>query len=131
MIVNQVNFFIKHLKDELEQLNLLETRVGYEPRHTGRRGRFQANQGLIHPRYQSFNNVQQGASSFQQRYQGYQGSQQQGVQNVQQGNQQVFQSAQQGNKQRYQQRKVQVFLFACPLGCQHSVPYRGVKTSKA
>ena len=51
MIVNQVNFFLKHLKDELEQLNLLETRVGNEPRQTGGRGRFQANQGLIRPRY--------------------------------------------------------------------------------
>ena len=117
MDVNQVNFFIKHLKDELEQLNLLETRAGNEPRQTGGRGRFQANQGQIRPRYQSFNTVQQGASNFQQEYQGYQGGQYQGVQNVQQGNQQVFKSVQHGNQQPYQQRKVQVSFFACPLGC--------------
>ena len=68
-------------------------------------------------------NVQQGTANFQQGYQGYQGPQQQAVKNVQQGNQQQFQSVQQGNQQLYQQRKVQVSLFACPLGCQHSVPW--------
>ena len=81
MIVSQVNFFIKHLKVELEQLNLLETRAGNDQRQNGNKGRFQANQGMVRPRYQSFNNVQQGMSNFQQAYQGFQNPQQQMVQN--------------------------------------------------
>ena len=105
MIVSQVYFFIKHLKDELEQLNLLETRAGNDSRQNGKRGRFQANQVMVRPRYQSFNNIQQGMSNFQQGYQGYQNPQQQIVQNSQQGTQQQFQPAQQGN----QPRKIQCF----------------------
>ena len=87
MIVNQVNFFIKHLKVELEQLNLLETRAGNDQRQNNNRGRFQTNQNMVRPSYQSFNNVQQGMSNFQQSYQGNQNPQQQMVQNFQQGNQ--------------------------------------------
>ena len=34
MIVSKVNFFIKHLKTELEQLNLLETRAGNDQKQT-------------------------------------------------------------------------------------------------
>ena len=71
MIVSQVNFFIKHLKTELEQLNLLETRVGNDQKQTDNRGRFQSNQNTVRPRYQSFNNVQQGVSNSQQAYQGF------------------------------------------------------------
>ena len=74
---------------------------------------------MVRPRYQSFNNVQQGMSNFQQGYQGFQNPQQQVVQNPQQGAQQYLQSTQQGN----QPRKIQVSMFPCPLGCQHSVPW--------
>ena len=65
--------------------------------------------------YQSFNNVQQGMSNFQQSYQGNQNPQQQMVQNFQQGNQQL--------PQANQQRKIPVTMFPCPLSCQHSVPW--------
>ena len=58
-------------------------------------------------------------SNFQQGYQGFQNPQQQMVQNPQQGAQQYLQSTQQGN----QPRKIQVSMFPCPLGCQHSVPW--------
>ena len=88
MIVNRVNFFIKHLKVELVQLNLLETRAGNDQRQNTNRGRFQTNQNTVRPRYQSFNNVQQGMSNFQQPYQGFQNPQQQMTQNLQQGIQQ-------------------------------------------
>ena len=83
MIVSQVNFFIKHLKTELKELNLLETRQGKDQKQTDGNSRFQSNQNMVRPRYQSFNNVQQGGSNSQQAYQGFQNSQQQVTQNLQ------------------------------------------------
>ena len=105
LILNQVNFFIKHPEVELKQLSLLETRARNDQRQNNNRGRFQTNQNTVRPRYQSFNNVQQRMSSFQQN------PQQQMVQNFQQGYQQL--------PQANQQRKIQVSMFPCPLGCQH------------
>ena len=112
LIMNQVNFFIRYLNSELKQLNLLETKHGNDQKQPDGNGRSQSSQNVVRPRYQSFGNVQQSGSNSQQTYHGLQNSQQKVAQNFQQGNQQ-------GN----QQKTVKIFLFPCPLGCQHSVPW--------
>ena len=50
LIVSQVSFFIKHLKTELEQLNLMETKQGNDQNQNDSKGRFQSNQNTVRSR---------------------------------------------------------------------------------
>ena len=104
LVLSQVNFFVKYLPFELKQLNLQENKNGIDQKPETN-GKFQTNQNIVRARYQNFGSIQQNAAI---------------QQNLQQENQQNFQQA---NQPLNQQRTVKVSLFACPLGCQHTVPW--------
>ena len=69
LTVNQIHFFIGYLKNEIGQLNFLESRGNTDTRQTGTRGRYQGNnQGerQFRPQYQNFNMIEQRGINQQQ-----------------------------------------------------------------
>ena len=94
MTVNQIHFLMSYLKDEIKELNFLESRNTTEGRQNAARGKNQGYQGdkQFRPRCQNLNLVEQRGINQPQQAMGYP-KQQQGMQNLQQGNQ-LFQ---QGN----------------------------------
>ena len=127
MISDQVKFFFNYLKQELQELNLLEARANPGNKQSSVRGGYQNQQGQFKSRYQNFNTIEQRSFGQQQpgpnasRGMGYLPQMNQQFQQTNQHHQQNTPNQQQGNQGF--QRKVGVTYFSCPLGCNHDVPW--------
>ena len=103
MISDQVKFFFNYLKQELQELNLLEARSNPGNKQSSVRGGYQNQQGQFKSRYQNFNMIEQRSFGQQQpgpnasRGMGYLPQMNQQFQQSNQHHQQNTPNQQQGN----------------------------------